>query len=139
MYTFLLIILILDAFVLVAAILMQAGKGSGLAANFGGASSTAETLIGSRQAGNLLTKTSWWAGGIFIGLSFILQIAGSRGQTVRSVLDEAVNPPAQQAAPATGTGNAPAPAVPLNAAPATPAPNAPATTPPAGGQPNPQR
>ena len=83
MYTFLLIVLILDAFVLVAAILMQAGKGSGLAANFGGASSTAEALIGSRQAGNLLTKTSWRAGVIFIGLSFIQQLAGGRSRTVR--------------------------------------------------------
>src|SRR5689334_24924088 len=110
MYTFLLVILILDAFVLTAAILLQSGKGSGLAANFGGASSTAEALIGSRQAGNLLTKTSWWAGGIFLALSFILQIAGGRARQVRSVLDEAVRPAAQQAAPATGTGNAAAPA-----------------------------
>src|SRR5437868_6671693 len=110
MYTFLLVLLILDAIVLVAAILLQSGKGSGLAANFGGASSTAEALIGSRQAGNLLTQTSWWAGGIFIGLAFVLQIAGARSRTPRSVLDQAVTaPPA--GAPAQ---NAP----PSNAAPA---------------------
>jgi preprotein translocase subunit SecG len=131
MYTFLLILLILDCFVLVAAILLQSGKGSGLAANFGGASSTAEALIGSRQAGNLLTKTSWWAGGLFIALAFILQIAGGRARTPRSVLDQAVQPAAQQTTPATGTGNAAAPAVPLS----SPTPAAPAapTTPPAGG------
>src|SRR5689334_3788562 len=106
MYTFLLIILILDCFVLVGAVLLQSGKGSGLAANFGGASSTAEALIGSRQAGNLLTKASWWSGGIFIGLSLILALAGARTRTPRSVLDQAVQPPAQQASPTTGTGNA---------------------------------
>lgn len=134
MYTFLLVLLILDALVLVAAILLQAGKGSGLAANFGGASSTAEALIGSRQAGNLLTRTSWWAGGIFLGLSFVLQIAGSRARTVRSVLDEAVRPAAQQSAPATGPGNASnAPAVPLGPA------QAPAGGAPAGAQPQPKR
>jgi len=38
MYTFLFVLLILDAFVLIAAILLQSGKGSGLAASFGGAS-----------------------------------------------------------------------------------------------------
>ena len=125
MYTFLLILLVLDCFVLVAAVLLQSGKGSGLAANFGGASSTAEALIGSRQAGNLLTKASWWAGGIFVALSFILQIAGGRARTPRSVLDDAVRPAAQQASPATGSGTA-APAVPLT-------PAAPTTSPPAGG------
>ena len=136
MYTFLLVLLILDAFVLVFAILLQSGKGGGLAASFGGASSTAEALIGSRQAGNLLTKTSWWAGGIFLGLSFILQIAGSRGRTPESVLDKALTtPPATAPAPAQGaTKGGAAPAVPLT--PANPAPAAPqgGTQPPAGKQ-----
>ena len=38
-YTFLLTLLIIDCIVLMLAILLQAGKGTGLAANFGGASS----------------------------------------------------------------------------------------------------
>ncbi len=122
MYTFLLVLLILDCFVLVGAILLQAGKGSGLAANFGGASSTADALIGSRQAGNLLTRTSWWAGGVFLALAFILQLAGGRTRTPRSVLDQAVQPAAQPAAPVAAPGAA-APAVPLSP---TPVPAAPA-------------
>jgi preprotein translocase subunit SecG len=36
LYNFLLVLLVIDAFVLIAAILLQSGKGSGLAANFGG-------------------------------------------------------------------------------------------------------
>src|ERR1044072_176148 len=75
LYTFLVILLILDSIVLVAAILLQAGKGGGLAASFGGATSAADSLIGTRQAGNLLTKASWWCGGIFLLLAFLLQIA----------------------------------------------------------------
>jgi len=122
--------------VLMLAVLLQSGKGSGLAASFGGASSTAETLIGSRQAGNLLTKTSWWSGGLFVGIAFILQIAGGRTRTPRSVLDQAVQPPAQQATPVTGTGT-PAPAVPLG--PATPAPSTKAPAPPTTTAPKPQR
>lgn len=122
MYTFLLVLLILDALVLVAAILLQSGKGSGLAANFGGASSSAEALIGSRQAGNLLTRTSWWAGGIFIGLAFIMQLLGARPRTPQSVLDRAVTPAAQQPVAPSGA----APASPLTTTPAAPAPAAPA-------------
>ena len=119
MYTFLLVLLILDALVLIAAILLQSGKGGGLAASFGGASSTAEALIGSRQAGNLLTKASWWAGGIFLGLSFILQIAGARSRAPESVLDKSfATPPATAPAPAPqgGTPGGAAPAVPLTPA-----------------------
>ncbi len=124
MYTFLFVLLILDALVLIAAILLQSGKGGGLAASFGGASSAAESVIGSRQAGNLLTKTSWWAGGIFVGLAFILQLAGSRGRTPESVLDRSFGTaPATQAAPA--APNAPAGAAP--AVPLTPAGQQPAT------------
>ncbi|MHB0964800.1 MAG: preprotein translocase subunit SecG, partial [Gemmatimonadaceae bacterium] len=77
----LVILLIIDSIVLVAAILLQSGKGGGLAASFGGASSSADALLGTRQAGNLLTKTSWWAGGIFIFISFVLQVASARGRT----------------------------------------------------------
>ena len=137
MYTFLLVLLIIDALVLIAAILLQSGKGGGLAASFGGASSTAEALIGSRQAGNLLTKTSWWAGGIFLGLSFILQIAGGRSRAPESVLDKSfATPPATAPAPTPqgGTQGGAAPAVPLT--PANPAPPAPkgGTQPPAGKQ-----
>lgn len=113
MYTFLLVLLIIDAIVLGLAVLLQAGKGGGLAASFGGASSSSDSLLGSRQAGNLLTKTSWWAGGLFIGLAFVLQIMSSRSRVPTSILDQAMTPSAQTA-PAPGAQSA----VPLEAAPA---------------------
>jgi preprotein translocase subunit SecG len=133
MYTFLFTVLVLDAIVLIIAILLQAGKGSGLAASFGGASSAAETVIGSRQAGNLLTRTSWWAGGIFLGLAFILQLAGARARSPQSVLDQTFSgtpagAPAGARAPAGGApASGAAPAVPLT--PAAPAGGAPAGAP----------
>src|ERR1051325_270074 len=71
MYTFLLILLALDSLVLIAVILMQAGQGGGMAATFGGASSSAGTIFGTRPAGNLLTKASWWCGGVFLGPAFL--------------------------------------------------------------------
>src|SRR5690606_5816949 len=105
MYTFLLILLILDALVLCVAILLQAGKGGGMAAAFGGASSSADSVIGMRQAGNLLTKASWWCGGIFLVLSFILQLMSSRSATPTSVLDRLGQE--QQVAPPAAPGAAP--------------------------------
>ena len=129
MYTFLLVLLIIDSLVLIAAILLQSGKGTGLSASFGGVSSSADSLLGTRQAGNLLTKTSWWGGALFLLLSLVLSIASSRQRAPKSVLDQAFTQPAPVA---------PAPAAP-SAAPGAAAgvpltPAAPTTTAPAGGQ-----
>jgi preprotein translocase subunit SecG len=125
MYTFLLVLLIIDAIVLASAVLMQAGKGGGLAASFGGASSSSDSFLGTRQAGNILTKASWWCGGIFIFLAFVLQIMSSRGRVPTSILDQALTPTAPQSAPATAPAGTPS-AVPLQdippAAPNTPQP-----------------
>ena len=127
LYTFLVILLILDSVVLVAAILLQSGKGGGLAASFGGATSAADSLIGTRQAGNLLTKASWWCGGIFLLLAFVLQIASARTRVPASVLDKPLtNVPAAPAAPTQQKSN---PAVPLEAAPKSPAQATPPATP----------
>jgi preprotein translocase subunit SecG len=112
MYNFLVILLLIDALVLGAAILLQAGKGGGLAASFGGAGSSPNSLLGSREAGNLLTKTSWWSGAIFLILAFVLQIMSARGRGVRSVLDDQFSAP-----PAAPTAPAGAPTVPLQSVP----------------------
>jgi preprotein translocase subunit SecG len=127
LYNFLLVLLVIDAFVLIAAILLQSGKGTGLAANFGGASSSPDAFIGIRQAGTILTKATWWCAGIFLGLSFVLQIMSTRTQVPKSVLEDTFgNPaPAPATAPATTAPTTAAPAVPLSPAPNA---NAPATT-----------
>jgi preprotein translocase subunit SecG len=130
MFTFLLVLLILDSVVLVTAILLQAGKGNGLAATFGGVSSSADSLLGTRQAGNLLTKTSWWGGALFLLLSLVLSIASTQRRAPRSVLDQAFTQPAAPApaatAPAGGAAGGGAAGIPLTPAPSTPAPSAPA-------------
>jgi preprotein translocase subunit SecG len=123
LYALLLSLLVLDALILCAAVLLQAGKGGGLAASFGGASSSADSVIGSRQAGNLLTKASWWCGGVFLGLAFVLQLLSSRGAAPKSVLDQLAAPAsAPPAAAPTAPGAAgTAPALPLTPAAPTPA------------------
>lgn len=124
MYTFLLVLLILDALVLGAAILLQSGKGGGLAANFGGASSSSDSVMGTRQAGNLLTKASWTCGGIFLGLAFVLQLMSSSSTAPTSVLDKIGAPPAAPAASPPGS----APVSPLTS-PRPPQPVQPVTPP----------
>jgi preprotein translocase subunit SecG len=96
-------LLVIDSVVLVAAILLQAGKGGGLAASFGG--------------------VSWWCGGIFLGLAFILSMTTSRRSAPRSILDQTFTPPASPTAPST---TQPTP----NVLPITPAPDAKAPAPP---------
>ena len=126
MYTFLLVILVLVSFVLILAILMQSGKGGGLSANFGG-SGTSDSFLGTRQVGNVLTKASWWLGGAFLGISFILSLMSTRGRTPRSILDQPLTAPA--AAPLPNTQGAP-PAVPLEPLPLPGPATTPPTTPP---------
>jgi preprotein translocase subunit SecG len=129
MFTFLLVLLIIDSLVLVTAILLQAGKGNGLAATFGGVSSSADSLLGTRQAGNLLTKASWWGGAMFLFLSLVLSIASTHRRAPKSVLDQAFTQPAAPAPAATapaGGATGGAAGIPLTPAPSTPAPSAPA-------------
>lgn len=94
-------LLAIDSVLLVAAILLQAGKGGGLAASFGGVTSSADAILGTRQAGNLLTKISWWCGGIFLGLAFLLSLSSSRRSAPRSILDQTFTQPPAPTAPAT--------------------------------------
>ncbi len=118
LYTFLLVLLVIDCIVLMLAILLQSGKGTGLAASFGGASSSPDALIGIRQAGNLLTRISWWGGGIFLALCFILQIMSTHTSAPRSVLEKGLTTQPKNVAPAPTS----APAVPLEPAPTATAP-----------------
>ena len=118
LYTFLLTLLVLDCVVLILAVLLQSGKGTGLAANFGGASSSPDAFIGIRQAGNLLTTASWWGGGIFLGLSFVLQIMSTHTSAPRSVLEKGLGTQPANVAPAPTSATA----VPLEPAPTTTSP-----------------
>src|SRR3954453_18538485 len=63
MFTFLVAILALDALLLSVVVLLQAGQGGGLASLGGGGT---DTVLGNRQAVTILTKLTWWGGGIFL-------------------------------------------------------------------------
>lgn len=105
MYGILLAILVLDGIFLGIVILLQSGKGGGLAAVGGGAAMT-EGLLGGRQATTMLTRSTWISGTIFMVLAFVLSIMSSRAHQPQSVIQ--VNPPTTTSAPAPmlpGAGN----------------------------------
>jgi len=85
MYKFLLALMVLDGIFLSVVILLQAGKGGGLAAMGGGAAAT-EGILGGRQATTVLTRATWIAGGTFMGLALVLSILSSRAQQPQSIL-----------------------------------------------------
>lgn len=99
MYTFFLTLLILDALFLCLVVLLQSGKGSGLAAEFGGVSSSTDTFLGGRQAATLLTKSSWWAGGVFMALALILAILSAHTRAPSSILEGELGPTTTEQAP----------------------------------------
>lgn len=127
MYPLLLTLLLLDGLLLSVVVLLQSGKGGGLASMGGGVGT--DTLIGGRQAATILTKTTWITGGLFLVLSLVLAILSSRAQRPSSILRDEFRPtPAAAPAPVQLPGAQPAQpqnnAAPQGApAPATPAPS----------------
>ncbi|MGQ0712350.1 MAG: preprotein translocase subunit SecG [Gemmatimonadaceae bacterium] len=118
MYTLLIVLLVLASVMLIAVVLMQAGKGGGLAATFGGVGTSPDSFFGTRQMGNVLTKSSWYLGGAFLLLGFVLSLMSSRAATSRSVLDQPAGAAtAPVTAPTPGINQAP---IPLETAPTTP-------------------
>lgn len=103
MYTFLLALMTLLAILLIVIILLQAGKGGGLASTFGGASSSQDSFMGTRQTATLLTKLTWAGGGLFLLLGLVLSVlsAGGAGGPSESILRGQFGGPAggQQGAP----------------------------------------
>ena len=97
MYGFLLGILVLDGLFLTIVVLLQSGKGGGLAAVGGGGGTMTEGVLGGRQATTVLTNATWTAGTIFMVLSLVLSIMSSRARAPDSVIQ--VNAPASTGAP----------------------------------------
>jgi preprotein translocase subunit SecG len=85
LFGFLLVLLLLVGALMSVVVLLQAGKGGGLA-SMGGTGAGTDTLIGGRQAATLLTKATWVSGGLFLFLAFVLAILSSRQTTPQSIL-----------------------------------------------------
>jgi len=100
LFTFFLIIHIFICFLLVVVILLQAGKGGGLASAFGG-SGTSDATFGGRQAAGFLGKSTTVLGTVFLLSSFFLALLSSYNSGPSSaVQQELQGNPAPLGAPA---------------------------------------
>jgi len=127
MYGLLLALHLLVCLCLVAVILVQSGKGGGLAGGaFGGAT---QTVFGGRGATDFITRATVLLGVLFFVTSLSLALMTTRGPaTTRSVVSEAAKRASTSAPPTLPGGGAP-PAGGVAPAPSQ-APAAPATPPP---------
>ena len=131
MYALLMTLHLIVCLCLVAVVLVQSGKGGGLAGGaFGGAT---QTVFGGRGATDFITRATIVLGVLFFVTSISLALITTRGNVGgRSVVSEAAKRAAGTAPPA---GTPPATGAPAGTAPATPAPVTPppATAAPASG------
>ena len=101
MYTFVLVIHIIVSLILVAVILLQTGKGGGLAETFGGGGGSQATIFG-QKAGAFLTKATEVSAVLFLCTSLSLAYLSSKRQ--RSIMDgiQAIPAPQETQVPAQG-------------------------------------
>jgi len=91
MYTLTVVIHLTVCFLMIAAILLQAGKGAEIGAAFGGSS---QTVFGSRGPGTFLSKVTVGAAVIFMLSSLSLALLSRQANTSSTVID--LHTPAHQ-------------------------------------------
>lgn len=118
MHTLIIVIHVIVCFLMIAAILLQGGKGAEIGAAFGGSS---QTVFGSRGPTNFLSKVTIAAAVIFMLTSLSLAYFAKQDTFGTSVIDsetEATVPVAEESKPAGDT------AEPTTTKPSEPAPAA---------------
>ena len=93
MFIFLIIIITIIAAVMIFLVLIQAGKGGGLAGIAAGGATT--QILGARQAPDVLEKATWALATLFIVLCILTNFTIERGQQ-RSVLQQGAPQTTQQ-------------------------------------------
>jgi len=88
---------------MIAAILLQAGKGAEIGASFGGSS---QTVFGSRGPGTFLSKVTVGAAIVFMLSSLSLALLSKQENTASTVID--LSTPATQETPTKETESTPA-------------------------------
>ena len=71
MYTLLIILFVLVCFAMVVVILLQAGKGQGLAGSIGGGGAGG-SVFGGRGAADFLSKATTWIAAIYMVLAIVI-------------------------------------------------------------------
>jgi preprotein translocase subunit SecG len=101
MYTLTVVIHLIVCFLMIAAILLQAGKGAEIGAAFGGSS---QTVFGSRGPGTFLSKVTVGAAVIFMLSSLSLALLSKKENASSTVID--LHTPAHQESSTTESSTA---------------------------------
>ncbi|MDH5668327.1 MAG: preprotein translocase subunit SecG [Nitrospira sp.] len=94
-YTLIVILHVFICFLMIGAILLQAGKGAEIGASFGGSS---QTVFGSRGPANFLSKLTVVVAAVFMMTSLTLAILAKERNMASTVID--LNQKTESAAPA---------------------------------------
>ncbi|MCA9470753.1 MAG: preprotein translocase subunit SecG [Nitrospirales bacterium] len=110
MYTLTVIIHLIVCFLMIAAILLQAGKGAEIGAAFGGSS---QTVFGSRGPGTFLSKVTVGAAIIFMLTSLSLAMLSKKESAASAIIDfstpaQTDSTPKKTETPATAPAESPA-------------------------------
>ncbi|MEK7286320.1 MAG: preprotein translocase subunit SecG [Nitrospirota bacterium] len=106
MYILVVVIHLLICFLLVGAVLLQAGKGAEVGAAFGGSS---QTLFGSRGAAPFLSKLTIGAGAVYMITSLVLSVI-TKERSVISMLPSTTETQTKPASATTSTMGSTTPA-----------------------------
>jgi preprotein translocase subunit SecG len=90
MYIFIILVITLIAILICISVLLQAGKGGGLAGIGGGGQAT--QVLGARQAPDFLEKATWMLGTAFIVLCVLANFFAAPSEQRRSILEGAETP-----------------------------------------------
>ncbi len=101
MFTFIIIVIALIGILMTLIILLQSGKGGGLA---GIAAGGTQQVLGARTAPDILEKATWVLGAVFILLCIATNFAIDRGTTGPSIIQQGAQEQVQTpVAPPTNT------------------------------------
>ncbi|NNE35385.1 MAG: preprotein translocase subunit SecG [Rhodothermales bacterium] len=117
MFTFLIVLIALIGLLLTLIVLLQSGKGGGLAGIASGGAT--QQILGARTAPDVLEKATWALGGVFIVLCIVTNffIGGPAAEDqifdqsdIPSTTQQPLTPPSQSAVPPANSSTDPAPA-----------------------------
>lgn len=86
MFTFIIVLITLIAILITFVVLVQSGKGGGLAGIASGGATT--QILGARQAPDVLEKATWTLATLFIVLCILSNFAIDRAQVQESVIQQ---------------------------------------------------
>jgi len=125
MFTFIMILVAILAVLITLVVLLQSGKGGGLAGIAAGSATT--QILGARQAPDVLEKMTWIFASLFIVLCVVSNFAIDRGSVQESEIQRRAQQEQSQQAPVLPPGSESS--TPQGSQPATPQQTPPAGTP----------